>query len=654
MKNLYTLLFLFVSVAGFSQVFINEIDPDTTGNDTLEFIELKSTTPNFSLNGYVLVFYNGLTSGLGNLSYYALDLDGYSTDANGNIHFGNSLVSPTPKIIFPNTTIQNGPDAVALYLGNALDYPINTVATNTNLIDALAYSNSNAYNATVLMNIFGITQSTNETANLNSGTQSIQRKSDGTYEVKNPTPGVNNDGTGIIFNYLSITPNVTTITEGQNLTITFSTSQVITSSPLTLNFTLDNGTFNSVDFSGNLSATIPVGSSTTTVTITILNDAINDGDEELKITVNSLPIQYSLSNNNIIVRVNNVNFATLPFGSPANPTYGNIISTAPNGYYASIEGLSGAALKKGLQDIIANPAVVHAHVYGDIYDILKVADQNPENSNQVWLIYNEIPRSKIDNQTGNSIVGKWNREHIYCQSRGGFADATSFIPAGINVWTTTGPDVIATGHGDAHHLRAVDGQENSSRNNRNYGVDYNGPNTSVTSWHGDVARSLFYMAVRYNGLQVVNGNPTDLPIGYIGDLATLLNWNTQDKADDFEMNRNNYIYTWQQNRNPFIDHPELASYIFGTNYGQPWSSNLNSEDFLESKIGIYPNPTKNILNFTGISDNSKIEIYNVLGEKILSMLINQTQTVPVNFSTGIYYVKISFEDKTIDRKLIIE
>lgn len=654
MKKYYFLLFSLVFISGFSQVFINEIDPDTPSTDTLEFIELKSTSPNFALDGYVLVFYNGGPSGTGNLSYYSLDLDGFSTDANGNIHFGNSLVSPTPQFIIPNVTIQNGPDAVALFLGNASDYPINTVASNTNLINALAYSSSNAITATALMSVFGLTQSINETANLNAANQSIQRKNNGTFEVKTPTPGVNNDGTGIMFNYVSFTTNVLTVTEGQNLSITFTTSQVVTVSPLTINFSLNNGNFNSGDFSGNLSATIPVGSTSVAATISVLNDGINEGDEEMKIVVYGLPISYSLSNNNKIIRVNDANFIVLPFGTPANPTFGNILSTAPNGYYASIEGLSGAALKLGLQNIIANPLIVHGQNYGDVNEILKIADQNPANSNEVWLIYNEIPRSKLDIQTGNSIVGKWNREHIYCQSRGGFADATSNFSDGINIWEPAGPNIIATGHGDAHHIRAVDGQENSSRNNRNYGVDYNGPNPLVISWRGDVARALFYMAVRYNSLQVVNGNPADLPVGYIGDLATLLNWNNADPSDDFEMNRNNYIYTWQQNRNPFIDYPNLASYIFGANFGQPWSSNLGTQDFLETKIGVYPNPAKDILNIIGISNNSKVEIYNMLGEKVLNTTTNQNESISLNLSKGIYCVKITSDYKTFDRKLVIE
>ena len=538
MKKRYLLIFILISFWNFnySQVFINELDADTLSTDTKEFIELKSNIPNFSLNSYVIVFFNGTSSGTGNLSYYAIDLDGYSTDGNGIILLGNPLVSPTPTNIIPNATIQNGPDAVAIYLGDASDWPINTVANTTNLIDSFAYSNSNAIQATALMSIFGLTVSVNETQNSNPGTESMQRKVDGTFEVKAPTPGLNNDGSGIVFNYLSFTTNNTLVTEGQNLIINFTTSQPVSGSPLVINFNLNNGNFNSADFSGNLTLSIPVGSSSGSVTIALLNDGNNEGDEELKIVVGTIPSQYSLNNNFKIIRINDINYAVLPFGSPAIPTYGTVFNTKPIGYYDSLNGLSGSALKQELQNIIANPTIVQGQNYGDVYDILNEADQNPENSNEVWLIYTESPRSKIDKQTGNSIVGKWNREHIYCQSRGGFTDATSNFADGINIWETAGPSIIATGHGDAHHIRAVDGQENSSRNNRNYGVDYNGPaGSTANSWKGDVARALFYMAVRYNGLNVVNGNPPETPDGFIGDLATLLNWNNRSEEHTSEL-----------------------------------------------------------------------------------------------------------------------
>lgn len=652
--KLLKLFLLFFSFNSYTQVVINEIDPDTPSTDVKEFIELHSSIPNYSLNGFVLVFFNGTTAGTGNSSYFAIDLDGYTTDVNGNFLIGNSQVSPAPIIDLPETTLQNGPDAIALYIGNASDFPLNTIASTTNLIHAIAYSNSTTA-PTVLMTALGLTSFVNENSTSNAANHSIQRKNDGTFEVKLPTPGMNNDGSGIVLNYLTTSVNLTTINEGQNLIITFNTTQNVTSD-LTINFSLINGSFTTTDYSGSLSATIINGTNSITSNISILNDGLNDGDEELKISLNTLPVEYVKNNDNLILRVVDQNFLTASYGTPLNPTYGNVISSAPNGYYSSLNGLSGSNLKQALQDIIANPTVVRAHNYGDIYDILRTADVNPANNNQVWLMYVEQGRSKLDQQTDNSIIGKWNREHIYCQSRGGFQDGTSSTADGINVWLPTNANDILAGHADAHHIRAEDGQENSSRNNRNYGVDYNGPTGTQGSWKGDVARALFYMAVRYNGLNVVNGNVAETPSGFIGDLTTLLQWHNQDPPDDFEMHRNNYIYTWQFNRNPFIDYPQLVNYIFGNQTNDVWDSNLSVEELNSSlELLLFPNPTSNEINISSKFQIEKIEIFNLLGQLMVSKPVNNNFiNLKIDFPTGIYDVKILVNQRIIDKKIVVK
>ena len=655
-KANFLIAYLLFSLTCFSQVVINEIDADTPSSDILEFIELKSNTPNFLLNGYVLVFFNGGSSSpySGTSSYFAIDLDGYTTDINGIIHFGNAGVSPSPAANFPISTIQNGPDVVALYLGNASDFPLNTVAVSTNLIDALAYSNSSTTQPTTLMSFFGLIICINENQTLASTTKSIQRKIDGTYEVKTPTPGTNNDGSGLISNGLtfSVTPSGD-LSEGNSFVINFSTQAPVTSD-LNFTYSLINTGFTTSDYSGDLSVLIPSGSSSTSKTISLVDDSSNEGDETVKITLSSLPSGYSKIIDNVEIRIHDNDYIVHPWGTPLNPTYGVVSNTAPVGYYASLEGKSGAILKQAIQDIIANPAVVREQNYGDAYDVLKDADQNPLNSSQVWLMYVEQPRSKLDIQTGTSGTGYWNREHIYCQSRGGFADATSNVPDGITIWLPTDANDISAGHADAHHIRAEDSPENSSRNNRNYGVDYNGPQGSQGSWHGDVARALFYMAVRYNGLNVVNGDPSDAILGQIGDLATLLTWNTSDPSDDFEMNRNNIVYTWQMNRNPFIDYPSLADYIWGNHVGDIWFSTLSTQNESGLKVSIFPNPTKNNITISGIKTEGLLEIYSLSGSKLYQNNISGDTQISLNLASGMYLAKISSENNSIVKKLIIK
>lgn len=657
------LLFNLIILLGFSataQVVINEIDADTPSSDELEFVELKSSTPNFPLDGYVLVFFNETNSS----SYFTIDLDGYTTDVNGIALFGNSLVSPSPMGVFSNSSIQNGPDVVALYLGNASDFPYTnypsasgTLATTNNLVDAIAYKTVNSQlNPVNLMSILGLTSCINENQYGLNTSHSIQRKNDGTYEVKLPTPGVNNDGTGTVLNYITISTSQTSYVEGESFNIVFTTSQPVTGSNLVFNFTLDNGNFMVNDFSGtNLTVMIPVGSSTAQNTVYLFDDITDEGDEEMLIKVQTLPAGYIANNNNIIIRIYDNDFVVQSYGTPLNPTYGLVSPTIPAGYYDTLEGLSGNSLKQALQDIIANPAVVRAHSYGDIWEILKQADQNPANSNEVWMYYVEAPRAKLDQQVGNSGIGKWVREHVFAQSRGGFSGGTSSTADGINVWLPTNADDIASAHADAHHLHAEDGQENILKSNKDFGLDYNGPVGTQGKWRGDVARALFYMAVRYNGLTLVDGNPSDVAGNKImGDLASLLAWNVTDARDDFEMNRNNYIYTWQRNRNPFVDYPLLADYIFGDNYGQQWFSTLSAYSPIENSVLVYPNPTTDYIIVSGIEGKSKVEIYTIMGQLVQETTFDSEIRLNIDLNSGLYLVKVSANNQSITRKIIVK
>ncbi len=79
-----------------AQIIINEVDADTPGVDSFEFVELyDGGTGNTDLSGLVIVFFNGSDDA----SYQAFDLDGFSTDANGFFLLGNSAVTPTTSII---------------------------------------------------------------------------------------------------------------------------------------------------------------------------------------------------------------------------------------------------------------------------------------------------------------------------------------------------------------------------------------------------------------------------------------------------------------------------------------------------------------------------------------------------------------------------
>ena len=650
MNRIFTsLIFLLITQFITSQVVINELDCDSPSTDDKEFVELKSASSNFNLDGYVVVFFNGSDNG-GNTSYLAIDLDGYSTDINGLLLIGSTTVSPFPQLIIPANLIQNGADAVAIYQANDSDFPDGTLATQTNLIDALMYD-TNDSDDTDLMALLGETIQINEDENGNKDTESIQLNNDGvTYTVATPTPRQLNDGSGIMLNGITISVAQAQYDEGDVFDITF-TSETNVTEDLDLSFSLNNGGFNTSDFTGSTSVTIPIGFKTVSTTITLLDDTVDEGDEVMEITLSTLPTEYFAINNDIEIRIVDNDFVVAAWGIPTNPTFGVVESTQTENYYDSLDGLTDANLRQALQDIVADPNTVRAQTYSDVIDILKEADQNPANSNQVWLVYSEEGRAKLDYQTTSNNFGTWNREHTFPRSRGGFFSIDlDDIADGKNVYWTTEADSLRHGNSDAHALRAADGPENSARGNLHYG-EYVGPTGNLGSFKGDVARSVLYMEIRYNGLEVVNGYPD--VVGQMGDLATILDWHRNDPPDDFEMNRNNIVYEWQFNRNPFIDQPDLVEYIWGNNVGDAWSQPLGIDEVNTVDVQVYPNPTSNKVYFKGLLNDALVEVFSIDGRKLFSKFISNNTALDLNVSKGIYLINIITGNRITVRKIVV-
>jgi len=410
-----TLIFIsFFYINTYSQLFINEIDSDTDSVDQLEFIEIKSESPNFSLDGYIIVLFNGSSNG-SDSSYLAIDLNGFQTDLNGLFLIGNNNVSPSAQIIVPNNSIQNGADAVAIYQAPLSDFPNSTLATTTNLVDALVYDTSDSDDEN-LMQLLGVNIQINENENGNKDFESIQRSNNGSYFVDTPTPREVNEGSGVFLNGINFSFDQDFYNEGDQIQINFTTEEALQES-ITIFFNLEYQNFDSNDYSDIDNVTIQSGEDSASVLIDIIDDEIDEGDEDLMLSLDFQNENFILLNNNQIIRVNDNDFFIADYGTPINPTYANVNNLFSENYYSNLNGLAGEDLIIALKEIISNPELVRAHSYSDIKEILKQADVNPENSNQVWLVYTEQARSKIDFQTTSSNIGKWNREHTFPRSR---------------------------------------------------------------------------------------------------------------------------------------------------------------------------------------------------------------------------------------------
>ena len=182
--------------------------------------------------------------------------------------------------------------------------------------------------------------------------------------------------------------------------------------------------------------------------------------------------------------------------------------------------------------------------YGDAREILCYTDQVVGDSNHLY--------SLLD---GDLLDAEWdqgatrNREHVWPKSLLGVSDVNN---RDVNIAT------------DLMNLRAACTNANSSHGNRYYGEKgeanafYPNVTSGLSGTHsysgdhrGDVARICFYMALKYDGTISLSYNPSgSYQNGY---LSTLIKWDKEDPVDAFEIQRNNRIYEYQGNRNPFVD-----------------------------------------------------------------------------------------------------
>ncbi|SDB90306.1 endonuclease [Williamwhitmania taraxaci] len=255
-----------------------------------------------------------------------------------------------------------------------------------------------------------------------------------------------------------------------------------------------------------------------------------------------------------------------------------IWAQAPAGYYTNADGKSGAELKTALFGIIGNHTV---RSYDNLWTDFQTTDKKA--NGKVWDMYSDIPGGTpayeytfVTDQCGNYSGENncYNREHSFPKSW--FAEATPM-------------------YSDLFHLYPTDGYVNGKRSNYIFGEvssatwqSTNGsmlgtadPTTNLTgtvfepidTYKGDFARTYFYMATCYEdkitgwasiateAQQILAGN--SYPAYKEAYVQLLLKWAQSDPVSQKEIDRNNAVYGIQKNRNPYIDHPEYAEYVWG-------------------------------------------------------------------------------------------
>lgn len=121
-------------------------------------------------------------------------------------------------------------------------------------------------------------------------------------------------------------------------------------------------------------------------------------------------------------------------------------------------------------------------------------------------------------------------------------------------------------------------------------------------------------------------------------MDSLLVWHAADIPDDYEMNRNNVIFNWQKNRNPFIDLPELVDYVYGTKSAEIWNSSSSINDY-KDEMQFYPNPVLNQLTFER-NIEGVITVINMVCQVVLDKEINAGNIDLSNIKQGMYVFKV--------------
>jgi len=174
----------------------------------------------------------------------------------------------------------------------------------------------------------------------------------------------------------------------------------------------------------------------------------------------------------------------------------------------------------------------------------------------------------------------------------------------------------------------------------------------IDEFKGDIARMYFYFATRYEnsiaGFPYAMFNGTSNQAFTTAFLNMLYAWHIQDPVSPREIARNNAVYARQNNRNPYIDHPEYVQVV--------WSSVLSVETLSQNEFKIYPNPSNGNINiiFNDSNENYSVEIYSVLGQKVFEKSDTQNTSISIpNIQKGEYFVKIIKDSKSIVKKIII-
>lgn len=318
----------------------------------------------------------------------------------------------------------------------------------------------------------------------------------------------------------------------------------------------------------------------------------------------------------------------------------------PNGYYDGTEGLTGTALRAALHNIIDGH---HSYSYGQLYDLLEQTDKKP--NGKVWDMYSDVPEGTPpyeytfgSDECGNynSEADCYNKEHTWPKSWFGgkrypmYSDMFQIVPTDGYVNNRRGN--YPYGEVGSATWTSMNGCKVGNSNFSGYSGKVFEP---IDEYKGDLARGMFYMSTRYYGEDsswpgsgMVNGanlKPWAVKL--------LLKWHKADPVSQKERDRCNAVYNLQNNRNPFIDHPEFV--------GKIWDPNdaISEEAAYKNAFNVYvSNSTLNInVLDEAYNSNYNLSIYNLSGQEVYNSHIEglHNELNMSSYANGCYIVELN-------------
>lgn len=346
-----------------------------------------------------------------------------------------------------------------------------------------------------------------------------------------------------------------------------------------------------------------------------------------------------------------------------------------------------ADLKTTIHQSIRNQTkVAYTSANYDIWDSQLQTDTRMNDAGNaviVWDMFTDKPAATGEfefDHCGNRDSGGagsgeglfYNREHTFPQS-----------------WWGGGQTAADTQYVDLHHIVPSDRLLNIAKSNHPPGIvtaatttGSNGFKTGtnpsypcgsvffepIDAYKGDYARMYFYLATRYEHNMVawssisaegdcaMSGDPYTAFEPWL--LSLLLEWHANDPVSQKEIDRNNAVYSMQGNRNPFIDNPTWANYIWGDNLGNPCNLSVN-ENELDIKVKLFPNPTLGevTIELEQAIEKVEVRILNALGQEVGKSIHTNVAAIQLNLNqqAGYYIIELTAnEGKSARFKIVKE